>query len=98
MEQPLFFNAPAIVGYFLVALAVTAARVVLLAVIAFGLAATGVAVLVGPVFIPFFLVPRLDGLVWGSLKSLVQYPLYQVNPLDLVFVLGRFQRQLLCDV
>jgi hypothetical protein len=36
MEQPLFFNVSAIVGYFLVALAVTAARVVLLAVIAFG--------------------------------------------------------------
>src|SRR2546430_12185622 len=39
------FNVPALVGYFLVALAVTAARVVLLAVIAFGLVATGVAVL-----------------------------------------------------
>ena len=48
LEQPLLFNVSALVGYFLVALAVTAARVVLLAVIAFGLVATGVAVLVGP--------------------------------------------------
>src|SRR5580704_6783688 len=65
MEQPLLFNVPALVGYFLVALAVTAARVVLLAVIAFGLVATGVAVLVGPLFVPFFLVPQLDWLFWG---------------------------------
>ena len=56
------------------ALAVTAARVVLLAVIAFGLAATGVAVLVGPVFIPFFLVPQLDWLFWGWVKSLLHTP------------------------
>src|SRR5579864_6522511 len=47
MEQPSVFNVSAIVAYFLVALAVTAARVALLAVIAFGLVATGVAVLVG---------------------------------------------------
>src|SRR3979409_1824102 len=40
MEQPLLFNVPALVGYFLVALVVTGARVVLLAVIAFGLVAT----------------------------------------------------------
>ena len=80
----------AMVGYFLVALAVTAARVVLLAVIAFGLVATGVAVLVGPVFIPFFLVPQLDWLFWGWLKSLLQYAFYQVIAQAFVFVFGSF--------
>ena len=70
------------------ALAVTAARVVLLAVIAFGLVATGVAVLVGPVFIPFFLVPQLDWLFWGWLKSLLQYAFYQVIAQAFVFVFG----------
>ena len=90
MEQPSVFNVTAIVGYFLVALAVTAARVVLLAVIAFGLVATGVAVLVGPVFIPFFLVPQLEWLFWGWLKSLVQYAFYQVIAQAFVFVFGRF--------
>ena len=84
------FNVSAIVGYFLVALAVTAARVVLLAVIAFGLVATGVAVLVGPVFIPFFLVPQLDWLFWGWLKSLLQYAFYQVIAQAFVFVFGSF--------
>jgi hypothetical protein len=90
MEQPLLFNVPALVGYFLVALAVTAARVVLLAVIAFGLVATGVAVLVGPVFIPFFLVPQLDWLFWGWVKSLLQYAFYQVIAQAFVFVFGSF--------
>jgi hypothetical protein len=90
MELPLLFNVPALVGYFLVALAVTAARVVLLAVIAFGLVATGVAVLVGPLFIPFFLVPQLDWLFWGWLKSLLQYAFYQVIAQAFVFVFGSF--------
>src|SRR5713101_7019867 len=90
LEQPSVFNVSAIVGYFLVALAVTAARVVLLAVIAFGLVATGVAVLVGPVFIPFFLVPQLDWLFWGWLKSLLQYAFYQVIAQAFVFVFGTF--------
>jgi hypothetical protein len=90
LEQPLFFNMFALVGYFLVALAVTAARVVLLAVIAFGLVATGVAVLVGPVFIPFFLVPHLDWIFWGWFKSLLQYAFYQVIAQAFVFVFGSF--------
>lgn len=90
LEQPLLFNVPAMIGYFLVALAVTAARVVLLGVIAFGLAATGVAVLVGPVFIPFFLVPQMEWVFWGWLKSLLQYAFYQVIAQAFVFVFGSF--------
>jgi type IV secretory pathway VirB6-like protein len=90
MEQPQLFNVSALIGYFLVALAVTAARVALLAVIAFGLVATGVAVLVGPVFIPFFLVPPLEWLFWGWLKSLLQYAFYQVIAQAFVFVFGSF--------
>jgi hypothetical protein len=90
IEQPLLFNVPALVGYFVVSLVVTGARVVLLAVIAFGLVATGVAVLVGPVFVPFFLVPQLDWLFWGWLKSLLQYAFYQVIAQAFVFVFGTF--------
>jgi hypothetical protein len=90
LEQPALFNVSAIVGYFLVALAVTAARVALLAVIAFGLVATGVAVLVGPVFIPFFLIPTLDWIFWGWFKSLLQFAFYQVIAQAFVFVFGSF--------
>jgi hypothetical protein len=90
LEQPSVFNVSAIVGYFLVALAITAARVVLLGVIAFGLVATGVAVMVGPVFVPFFLVPALDWIFWGWFKSVLQYAFYQVIAQAFVFVFGSF--------
>jgi hypothetical protein len=90
LEQPLFLNVLQIVGYLLVALAVTAARVALVAVIAFGWVATGVAVLVGPVFIPFFIVPHMEWLFWGWLKSLFQYAFYQVIAQAFVFVFGSF--------
>jgi hypothetical protein len=90
LEQPMVLNVSALVGYFIVAIAVTAARVALLAVIAFGLIATGIAVLVGPVFIPFFLVPQMDWMFWGWLKSLIQYAFYQVIAQAFVFVGGTF--------
>jgi hypothetical protein len=47
-------------------------------------------VLVGPVFIPFFLVPQLDWLFWGWVKSLIQYALYQVVAQAFVFIFGSF--------
>jgi len=90
LEPPLLLNVLQIAGYFLVALAVTAARVALVAVIAFGWVATGVAVLVGPIFIPFFIVPHMEWLFWGWLKSLFQYAFYQVIAQAFVFVFGSF--------
>jgi hypothetical protein len=95
LEQPLVFNISALVGYFCVALAVTAARAALLAVTAFGLVATGVAVLVGPVFIPFFVVPQMDWLFWGWVKALLQYAFYQCIAQAFVFVFGSFLMQFL---
>lgn len=90
LEQPTFLNVMALVWYFIVALVVVAARVVLLAVIAFGWTATAVAVLVGPLFVPFFIVPQMEWLFWGWLKSLLQYAFYQVIAQAFVFVFGSF--------
>jgi hypothetical protein len=90
LEQPMFYNAMQMVGYFLVALFVTFARVALVAIIAFGWVATGVAVLVGPIFIPFFIVPHMEWMFWGWLKSLIQYAFYQVIAQAVVFVFGSF--------
>lgn len=88
LERPWAFNALHVAGYLLVSLAVTAARVALLAVTAFGIVATGVAALLGPVFIPFLIVPALDWLFWGWLKSLVQYAFYQVVAQAFAYVFG----------
>jgi len=41
------------------------------AVIAYGLVATAVCVLLGPIFVPFFILPKLDWLFWGWFKAFV---------------------------
>ena len=61
-----------------------------LIVVAFGVVATAVCILLGPVFIPFFLVPQLDWMFWGWLKSLLQYAFYQAIAQAFVFVFGSF--------
>lgn len=47
-------------------------------VISFGYVALGILALLGPIFIPFFIVPKLDWLFWGWLKSFMQYAFYPV--------------------
>ena len=39
------------------------------AVIAYGYVAAAVCVLIGPIFIPWFIVPKMDWLFWGWLKA-----------------------------
>ena len=47
-----------------------------------------VCVLVGPIFIPFFIVPKLEWLFWGWLRCFVQYAFYQVIAAAVVYVIG----------
>ena len=58
-------------------------------VIAFGIIATAVCVLLGPIFIPFFIVPQLDWLFWGWFKCFLQYSFYhQLSPSAVVYIIG----------
>ena len=50
----------------------------MLFVTAFGLIASGVCLVMGPLFIPFALVPSFEWLFWGWLKAFVQYSFMQV--------------------
>ena len=59
--------------YWLLLIVVTLAKVISLAVVAFGLIASAVCTLVGPIFVPFFIVPKLDWLFWSWFKALMQY-------------------------
>jgi type IV secretory pathway VirB6-like protein len=54
----------------------------------FGFIASAVCVLLGPVFIPFFIVPDMEWLFWGWLRALIQYAFYQVVANAFVFVFG----------
>ena len=74
--------------YTVVILLLAAAQAVAIVVIAFGFIATAVCVLLGPVFIPFFIVPKLEWLFWGWFRCFVQYAFYQVIAAAVVFVIG----------
>jgi hypothetical protein len=57
-------------------------------VIAFGYIAAAIAVLLGPVFIPFFIVPKMEWLFWGWFKALLQYSFYPVVANAYLYVFG----------
>jgi hypothetical protein len=74
--------------YAIVMILLAAAQAIAIVVIAYGFIATAVCVLVGPVFIPFFIVPKLEWLFWGWFKCFLQYAFYQVIASAVVFVIG----------
>jgi hypothetical protein len=89
MEIPvLALNVLEILRYLVTVLCILAAQAAVFAVIAFGYVAAAVAVLLGPVFIPFFIVPQMEWLFWGWLKSLIQYAFYPVVANAYLFVFG----------
>jgi TrbL/VirB6 plasmid conjugal transfer protein len=74
--------------YAIIIILLAAAQAVVIVVIAYGFIATAVCVLVGPVFVPFFIVPKFEWLFWGWFKCLLQYAFYQVVAAAVVFVIG----------
>src|SRR6266478_2549631 len=91
-EQPglsLALNALELLRYGITILALEAAEIAVFVVITFGYVASAVAVMLGPVFIPFFIVPKLEWLFWGWLKSLLQYAFYPVVANAYIFVFGQ---------
>ena len=74
--------------YLITILVVIVAQAAVLAVISFGYVATAIAVLLGPIFIPFFIVPHLEWLFWSWFRSLLQYAFYPVVANAYVFVFG----------
>ncbi len=88
MEWPYFLDVLSIIRYVVVMLAVILAQVAVLGVISFGWAALGVIVLVGPIFIPFFIVPHFEWLFWGWFRAFIQYAFYQVIAHAFVFIFG----------
>ena len=61
-----------------------------LIIVAFGVVATALCILLGPVFIPFFIVPQLDWLFWGWLKAFIQYSFYQVVAAGVLYIVSQF--------
>jgi type IV secretory pathway VirB6-like protein len=91
-EQPglsLALNALEVLRYAIIVLALTLTQIAVFVVIAFGYVASAIAVMLGPVFIPFFIVPKLEWLFWGWLKSFLQYAFYPVVANAYIFVFGQ---------
>jgi len=76
--------------YWLLLIVVTLAKVISLAVVAFGLIASAVCALVGPIFVPFFIVPKMDWLFWSWFKAFIQYSFVPVIALAFLMVFERF--------
>ena len=74
--------------YWTIIILLSLAQAIAMIVVAFGIIATAVCVLVGPIFIPFFIVPQLDWLFWGWLKCFIQYSFYQVVAAAVVYIIG----------
>src|SRR5437870_2721008 len=88
MDSPGIADILGTIIYAIVIILLAAAQAIAIVVIAYGFIATAVCILVGPVFIPFFIVPTLEWLFWGWLKAFIQYAFYQVIAAAVVFVIG----------
>src|SRR5918999_6395016 len=76
--------------YWLLLIVVTLAKVIALAIVAFGLIASAVCALLGPIFVPFFIVPKLDFLFWGWLKAFIQYSFIPVVAIAFLMIFEQF--------
>jgi hypothetical protein len=88
MDSPTWGDILGTAIYVIVTILLAAAQAVAIVVIAYGFIATAVCVLVGPVFVPFFIVPKMEWLFWGWFRCFIQYAFYQVIAAAVVFIIG----------
>ena len=90
LEQPDAWSILANLLYWTLLIVIGLAQFAVLFVISFGMVASAVCALLGPLFIPFFIVPTLEWLFWGWLKAFVQYSFMPVVANAFIFVFERF--------
>jgi len=88
LDSPTFGDFLGTAIYVIIIILLAAAQAVTIVVVAFGFIATAVCVLVGPIFIPFFIVPQLEWLFWGWFKAFIQYAFYQVIAAAVVYIIA----------
>ena len=88
--QPDAWSILANLIYWVMLLLIALAKGLSLAVIAFGLIASAVCGLLGPIFVPFFIVPKLEWLFWGWLKSFIQYSFVPVVAIAFLMIFEQF--------
>ena len=90
LEQPDAWAILANLLYWLMLIVIGLAQFALLFVVSFGMIASAVCALLGPLFVPFFIVPTLEWLFWNWLKAFIQYSFLPVVANAFIFVFERF--------
>ncbi|HVB54978.1 MAG TPA: type IV secretion system protein [Candidatus Acidoferrales bacterium] len=88
LDSPMWGDFLGTLAYVLIIILLAAAQAITIVVVAFGFIATAVCVLVGPIFIPFFIVPEMEWLFWGWFKAFIQYAFYQVIAAAVVYIIA----------
>ena len=88
-SPPGVFSVHETLTFLVIAIALAATQATAFAVIAYGYVASAVCVLVGPIFIPFFIVPKMDWLFWGWLKAFIGFSFYQVIASAFIFIFAK---------
>ena len=88
-SPPGIFSFHEALTFFAAYIALAIAQGVAFAVIAYGLVATAVCVLMGPIFVPFLIVPKLDWLFWGWFKAFLGFAFYQVVAAGFLFIFAK---------
>jgi hypothetical protein len=89
-EEPDAWSILANLLYWMLLLVIGFTKVIAMAVVSFGLVASAVCALLGPLFLPFFVCPGLDWLFWGWLKAYLQYSFMPVVAYAFLFIFEKF--------
>jgi TrbL/VirB6 plasmid conjugal transfer protein len=88
MDSPTWGDVLGTAIYVIVILLLATAQAVSVVVVAYGFIASAICVLVGPIFVPFFIVPKMEWLFWGWFRCFIQYAFYQVIAAAAVFIVS----------
>jgi hypothetical protein len=89
LEEPSSWSFKETLYYFALDVILATVQAVVFIIIGFGLIAEAVLVLVGPIFVPFLIVPKMDWLFWGWFKAFLQYSFYQVIAAAFVYIFAQ---------
>jgi hypothetical protein len=78
MSEFSLLHARDFIVYLLITLLIAVLELAMFIVVGFGYLALGAVLTIGPILIPFMLVPKLDFLFWSWLKALIKYSFYPV--------------------
>jgi hypothetical protein len=90
LQQPDAWSLLANLLYWTMLLVIGLAQFALLFVVSFSMIASAICGLVGPLFVPFFIVPTLEWLFWNWLKAFIQYSFMLVIANAFIYVFEKF--------